>query len=347
MLLELTDVGLRYGAVTVLDGVDLNLQPGEIGCLLGASGCGKTSLLRAIAGLEPISAGVIRMDGRVLSAAGSTAAPETRGVGMVFQDLALLGHLNNRDNVALALHALPRAERRQQAEEWLVRVGLAGRGHHYPHQLSGGQQQRVALARALATQPRLLLLDEPFSALDAGLRESLAREVRDLLKEVGTTAIMVTHAQLEAFAFADRVGLMEAGTLQQWAPGYALYHRPINRSVASFVGEGVLVAAERRDARVHLPFGSLPSTGEDGPVEVLLRPDDVLHDDDSPIKARVVTRHFRGAMFLYRLALDSGETVLSLVPSHHDHPIGSRIGIRLDVAHVIAFPRPQSGAIDG
>lgn len=338
MSVDVQSVGLQYGADVVLRGISLTLNTGEIGCLLGASGCGKTSLLRAIAGLEPVTAGKILIDGQVLSAPGYQVAPEHRGIGMVFQDLALLGHLNSLDNVALGLHRQPRPQRRALAAEWLRRVGLAGRERAYPHQLSGGQQQRVALARALAAQPRLLLLDEPFSALDTALRDSLALEVRALLKQLGTTALMVTHAQQEAFAFADRIGVVQSGALLQWDRGYALYHRPADRDVADFIGEGVLLTAQRRGGRVHLPLGDLPSPGADGTVEVLLRPDDVIHDDDSPIKARVEARHFRGAVFLYQLRLASGEALLSLVPSHHDHAIGSDIGIRLELNHVIAYP---------
>ena len=337
MSLEVQAVGLRYDRTPILRGVSLTLAAGDIGCLLGPSGCGKTSLLRAIAGLEPITDGQIVVAGSTLSSAGHRVAPERRGIGMVFQDLALLGHLNSLDNVALGLHRLPRGQRRQQASQWLERVGLGDRARAYPHQLSGGQQQRVALARALAAQPRLLLLDEPFSALDTALRESLALEVRTLLKGLGTTALMVTHAQQEAFAFADRIGVMHDGALLQWDRGYALYHRPANRHVADFIGEGLLLRAQRREGRITLPLGELASAGPDGPVEVLLRPDDILHDDDSPLKARVEARYFRGAVFLYRLRLAGGEELQALVPSHHDHPIGCDIGIRLAMDHVIDY----------
>lgn len=338
MSLEVQSVSFRYEQTPVLHEVSLKLDSGEIGCLLGPSGGGKTSLLRAIAGLEPITAGHIVVAGQTLSSARHRVAPEQRGIGMVFQDLALLGHLNSVDNVALGLHRLPRKDRRGLATDWLEKVGLADRARAYPHQLSGGQQQRVALARALAAQPALLLLDEPFSALDTALRESLALDVRTLLKQLGTTALMVTHAQQEAFAFADRIGVMQGGRLLQWDRGYALYHRPVNRHVADFIGEGVLLAAQRQNGQVTLPLGRLTSLGPDGPVEVLLRPDDVIHDDSSPVKARVEARYFRGAVFLYRLRLETGERLQSLVPSHHDHAIGSDIGIRLEMDHVIAYP---------
>lgn len=339
MKLELQGVALAYDGEAVVHGIDLALAAGEIGCLLGPSGSGKTSVLRAIAGLEPLQRGEIHLGGQRLSAVGEQVAPDRRGVGMVFQDLALLGHLDVLGNVELGLHRLPRDERRRRAREWLQRVGLDAREQAYPHQLSGGQQQRVALARALAPQPRLLLLDEPFSALDARLREQLVPEIRALLKRLGMTALLVTHSQLEAFAFADRIGVMHDGRLRQWGSPYQLYHRPANRFVAHFIGEGVLLRAERAGAAIELPgLGQLPSAGEPGPLDVLLRPDDVVHDDASPLQAEVLARHFRGAEFLYRLRLDSGAVVLALVPSHHDHAIGSRIGIRLQADHVITFP---------
>jgi iron(III) transport system ATP-binding protein len=338
MELELQGVDLAYDGETVVHGVDLALAGGEIGCLLGPSGSGKTSVLRAIAGLEPLQRGVIQVGGHRLSTVAQVVPPEQRGVGMVFQDLALLGHLDVLGNVELGLHRLPRQERRERAREWLQRVELEGRERAYPHQLSGGQQQRVALARALAPQPRVLLLDEPFSALDARLREQLVPEIRGLLKRLGMTALLVTHSQLEAFAFADRIGVMHAGVLQQWGSPYQLYHRPANRFVAHFIGEGVLLPARRERDRIDLPgLGPLQSAGAQGALDVLLRPDDVVHDDASPVQAEVLARHFRGAEFLYRLRLDSGAVVLALVPSHHDHAIGSRIGVRLDAEHVITF----------
>ncbi|WP_395791172.1 ABC transporter ATP-binding protein [Aquimonas sp.] len=346
MQLELNDCAVGHNGFAVLSGVNLRLQQGEIGCLLGPSGAGKTTLLRAIAGFAPPYHGSIhsQLDGvpRLLSGDGVQLAPEARGIGMVFQDHALLPHLNALDNVRFGLFRLPRSEAAARARRMLDLVGLAGFEQRYPHELSGGQQQRVALARALAPQPGLVLLDEPFSSLDPDLREKLALDVRSALKAEGVGALLITHSQTEAFAMADRIGVVADGALQQWDSAYALYHRPANAIVARFVGEGAFVAAESLGGgRLLTPLGETTCSNSElvtgQRVRLLLRPDDVIHDDASPQQAEVVARAFRGADFLYSLKLDSGDRVLSLVPSHHDHAIGQRIGVRLDLEHVVVF----------
>ncbi len=349
--LEVRSIVHRYGRHTVVDGVGFQVEQGRIACLLGPSGCGKTTLLRCIAGFEELAEGEIRLQGAIVSRPGWRLPAEARRIGMVFQDYALFPHLTVRDNVAFGLHGRPAGERSNTAADMLRLVGLSDKAQKFPHELSGGQQQRVALARALAPNPELVLLDEPFSNLDVDLRERLSLEVRDILKSCGTTAILVTHDQREAFAMADEIGVMAEGQIQQWDTAYNLYHRPRNRFVADFIGEGVLVAGEvlnRRQVRVEL--GTLDSVAavdchglgcarceKDCRVEVLLRPDDVVHDDGSPVRAEVVHKAFRGAEILYTLALPSGHRMLSLVPSHHNHAIGEKIGIRLDVDHVVAF----------
>ncbi len=354
--LLLTGVVQRYGAHTVVDGIGFRLETGSIACLLGPSGCGKTTLLRCIAGFEDIAGGEIRIHGEPVSRPGSRVPPERRQVGMVFQDYALFPHLAVAANVAFGLDRASEAERRQRVDELLATVGLAGQGHKFPHELSGGQQQRVALARALAPRPQLVLLDEPFSNLDVDLRERLSIEVRDILKSEGMTAILVTHDQHEAFAMADEIGVMHEGRIQQWDSPYNLYHKPANRFVADFVGQGVFVPGNVLDARrVEIELGVLDSgvpvdcsqgcaaCGKGCGVEVLLRPDDVVHDDKSSQQAEVLHKAFRGADILYTLRLPSGAEVLSLVPSHHNHALGEKIGIRLDADHVIAFKTSARG----
>ncbi len=344
MWLQIDNVTVCYDRQEVLRDLSLALAPGEIGCLLGGSGTGKSTLLRAIAGFEPLASGSIALAGQVLSGPGANVPAHRRGIGMVFQDHALFPHLDVADNIAFGLRGLPQPQRQQRVADLLAMVGLPDCARRFPHELSGGQQQRIALARALAPQPSLVLLDEPFASLDTELRQRLAMDVRDLLKCHNTAALLVTHDQQEAFAMADRVGLLADGVLQQWDTPYALYHEPANRIVADFVGEGVLLPAALLSERcLQLPLGEfcrlhdLPAASG-GKVDVLVRPDDVVHDDASPVRALVVGKQFRGADFLYTLQLDDGTQVLSLVPSHHDHAMGEAIGIRVEFDHLIAFP---------
>ena len=355
VLLEVRALRQAYAAHLVVRGLSFTLPRGAIGCLLGPSGCGKTTVLRCIAGFEPVAGGEILLDGRVVSAVGLTVPPEERRIGMVFQDHALFPHLPVAENIGFGLHRVRRPERARRVAELVATVGLDGLAHKYPHELSGGQQQRVALARALAPQPDLLLLDEPFSNLDIDLRERLSLEVRDIIKRTRTTAILVTHDQQEAFAIADEIGVMHDGRIEQWDSAYNLYHRPANRVIADFVGQGVfLPGAVRNPHQVEIELGLLngeiphqceigcDACGKGCQVEVLLRPDDIIHDDASALQAEVVHKAFRGAEILYTLKLASGRKVLALVPSHHNHALGESIGIRLDVDHVVAFAPGES-----
>jgi iron(III) transport system ATP-binding protein len=362
MFLSLQHVAVRYARSTArrdaVQGVSLGLAAGQIGVLIGPSGCGKTSLLRAVAGLERCSAGRVAIANETLSdaASGVHVPAEDRRIGMVFQDYALFPHLSVQDNVAFGVHHLPRAERTARVQQVLELVGLAHAAQRPPHQLSGGQQQRVALARALAPRPRLLLLDEPFSSLDVDLRERLAQEVRAILKESGTTALLVTHDQLEAFAVGDLIGVMNQGRLEQWDDAYTLYHRPVSRFVAQFIGHGVFAPAQivacSHGPCVHTPVGEindvagcpLPEAYPDGDCDVLLRADDIVHDDASPVRALIERKAFRGSEFLLTLRLESGEQVMAHVPSHHDHHVGEWIGIRAVVDHVVTFPRLAAAA---
>ncbi|HSH08511.1 MAG TPA: ABC transporter ATP-binding protein [Burkholderiales bacterium] len=350
LLLEIDDLHLAYGANEVVHGLSFSLARGTIGCLLGPSGCGKTTVLRCIAGFEPPRRGEVRLNGERVSAPGRIVPPERRRIGMVFQDFALFPHLSVAQNIAFGLRSWPAPARSARVRELAELVRLGASVEQYPHELSGGQQQRVALARALAPRPDLLLLDEPFSNLDVELREQLSVEVRDIIKASGATAVLVTHDQQEAFAMADEIGVMNEGCIAQWDTPYALYHEPVNRFVADFVGQGVFLPARVLNAhRVEIELGVLdgdvPAACQQGcdncgrgcMADVLLRPDDIVHDDASSMKAEVVKKAFRGADILYTLRLESGRTVLALVPSHHNHAIGERIGIRLDVDHVVAF----------
>ncbi|MBM3564964.1 MAG: ABC transporter ATP-binding protein [Alphaproteobacteria bacterium] len=348
--LEIQGVTVAYDGVPAVREVSLTLPAGSISCLLGPSGCGKTSLLRAIAGFEPVAAGKIRLAGRTVSTPDETVPPELRNVGMVFQDFALFPHLPVRENIGFGLRAWGAAARAERIEELLDLIGLAPAAAAYPHQLSGGQQQRVALARAMAPRPGILLMDEPFSSIDAELREQLAGEVRAMLLRDDMTAILVTHDQNEAFAMTDRVAVFGEGRLQQWDSAYRIYHEPANRFVADFIGQGALLPGEilgpdRVGTELGVVVGAVPAGCAAGSrVLVLVRPDDVIHDDNAPTHLEVVKRTFRGANYLYTLQLPSGRQIFSLVSSHHDHAVGSRIGVRLGLEHLAVFPVPAEGA---
>ncbi len=356
-LLALNGVRIAYDEVEVVRRLSFTLKRGSFGCLLGSSGCGKTTVLRAVAGFESVSEGEILINGVCASGPDTLLPPERRRIGMVFQDYALFPHLSVARNVAFGIQHLPKAERVRRVEKLVGIVGLEGHGDKYPHELSGGQQQRVALARALAPMPDLVLLDEPFSNLDVDLRERLGHELRDIIKRNGFTALLVTHDQNEAFAIADEIGVMNAGHIEQWDTPYNLYHRPATRFVADFIGHGAFVPGtvlrpDQVSIELGLLNGSVPpacmlgcgACGKGCQVDVLLRPDDIVHDEASETRAEVVHKAFRGADILYTLQLDSGRKVVALVASHNNHAIGERIGIRLEVDHIVAFAPASAGA---
>lgn len=343
-VLQIENVSMSYSDKEVVKDLFLTLHKGQIGCLLGESGCGKTTLLRTIAGFEKVRAGSVVLNGQTVSSTGQQLPPAKRNIGMVFQDYALFPHLSVYENVAFGLKNLPKEARGQRVNETLTMVGLQEVDSKYPHELSGGQQQRVALARALAMRPRLLLMDEPFSNLDVSLRERLSMEVRAILKKCNTTALFVTHNQQEAFALADVIGVMDGGRLQQWDTGYNLYHKPRNTFVAGFVGEGSLLkAACLPQGGVATALGVLNRGGADHGVPenfegvILIRPEDILHDDQSDLKAEVVRRTFRGPNIIYDLRLANNEILQALVPSYCDHRQGEKIGIRHHIRHMVLF----------
>ena len=345
--LELKDLSVNLEDNPIVKNVSLCLAEGQIGCLLGPSGCGKTTLLRAVAGfLQPIG-GEVRIANSLVSDVTAVLPVEKRQVGMVFQDHALFPHLTVRDNIAFGLDSSSRNQKDRRIGQLAELLGISTHLDTYPHKLSGGQQQRVAVARAIAPSPRILLLDEPFASLDVLLREQIAREIRQVLRHEEITTLLVSHNQHEAFAMADVIGVMREGRLVQWSTAFDLYHEPATPYVADFVGEGVLLEGRIRDDRsVETCLGTLSDGSRHGfqagaSVRVLLRPDDVVLDDDSALTAEVAERLFRGANFLYTLILDNGSRVLSLVPSHHEHPVGTRIGIRIEPDHVVVFPENQ------
>jgi len=342
-LLSIQNIACQYGNHLVVHDFNLNIQRGDICCLLGPSGCGKTTVLRAIAGFQPITHGRIELDKRNISTAKDMLAPEHRNIGMVFQDYALFPHLSVCENITYGLQAMDADAKEDICQEMLALVKLPELGERYPHELSGGQQQRVALARALAPNPSVLLMDEPFSSLDVDLRRNLAVEVRDILKSRNITAVMVTHDQEEAFAFADKIGVLNQGGIEQWAPPFDLYHEPATRFVANFIGQGAFIPGHILDgSTVATEIGMIQGNRcydwlPDTPVEVLLRPDDIIHEETSIKRAEITHKVFAGTSSLYTLKLPTGSEVVAAFPSHHDYQIGDLVGINIEADHLIAF----------
>jgi putative spermidine/putrescine transport system ATP-binding protein len=340
--LELKTISRSYGAVRALDGLDLTLAPGELVALLGPSGCGKTTALRIVAGFERPDAGQVRLDGADITALSAAK----RDMGMVFQSYSLFPHLTAAENVAfgLRLRKVAAGERGNRVAELLDLVGISGLDSRYPHQLSGGQQQRVALARALAVRPRVLLLDEPLSALDAKVRNQLREEIRRVQLDLGITTLFVTHDQEEALSMADRVAVMRSGRLEQCAAPSALYERPATAFVAEFVGtmnhlQGTMADSDLVEvAGRRLPVdGERPAAGTK--VRVLLRPEaiDLLAGEDEAAQdaglpqafgsVRVAT--FLGSITRITVALDDGTEVKADLPSHRasQFPAGARVRV--------------------
>jgi iron(III) transport system ATP-binding protein len=343
--LKLTNVSVGYDGDAVVKNASFQLMEGQIGCLLGPSGCGKSTLLRAIAGFESLMTGEICVDDQVISSQAISVNPEHRHIGMVFQDIALFPHLTIAQNIAFGLSAWPKEVAQQRVMYLLDLVGLTGFQARYPHSLSGGQQQRVALARAIAPKPKLLLMDEPFSGLDAKLREELVPDIRAILQHEKMSALLVTHDQMEAFAMADQVSVMDAGVVHQTGSPYQIYHRPETRFVASFIGHGdFLPATVCGPDCVHSDLGNIRGELHHGfadhaLVDLLVRPDDILHDDDSEFVGVIVSKWFRGSHFLYRVKLSSGKVVYCFASSHHNHAVGQEIGLSVHLDHLVMFQR--------
>ncbi|MEU8579273.1 ABC transporter ATP-binding protein [Streptomyces abikoensis] len=341
---ELRDLRRTFGTTLALDGLDLTARPGELLALLGPSGCGKTTALRILAGFEHPDSGQILVDGQDI-----TAVPaHRRDAGMVFQSYSLFPHLNALDNVAfgMRMRKVPTDRRRERAAELLDLVGLPDKGDRYPHQLSGGQQQRIALARALALRPRVLLLDEPLSALDAKVRLTLREEIRRVQQELGITTVFVTHDQEEALSMADRVAVMRGGRMEQCATPAELYGRPATAFVAEFVGTMSRITARTAgDGTVEVLGRRLPVDGEvpEGPeVDVLVRPEAVRVTAEETGEARVTATSFLGAVTRLTVTLPDGTAVKADLPTHDAAALtpGAAVTLSLPDRPVLAAARP-------
>jgi putative spermidine/putrescine transport system ATP-binding protein len=333
---RLEDLRRRYANTTALDGLTLTLAPGELVALLGPSGCGKTTALRLVAGLEQADGGRVVIGGKEVT----NVPASKRDVGMVFQAYSLFPHMTALQNVAfgMQLHRVGSSERMRRAGEMLELVGLSAHANKYAHQLSGGQQQRVALARALAIRPKVLLLDEPLSALDAKVRARLRDEIRRVQLEVGITTLFVTHDQEEALAIADRVGVMQAGRLEQLDVPTTVYSRPATPFVSEFVGLSNRLAGTVKGGMVEVRGMRIPlvqSDVADGPATALVRPEAIsLVSDgdirDGPLVGTVIAVAFLGAVS--RVSVDLGDvTVLAQLPTSaaSSHPAGSKVRLAL------------------
>jgi iron(III) transport system ATP-binding protein len=341
-LLSLEQVTKYYPSQTLpaVDHLSLELEKGEILALIGPSGCGKTTTLRLIAGFERPDAGSVEIDSKTMAHGQVFVPPEQRGVGVVFQEYTLFPHLTVEDNILFGLRKLRAQERTQRLGEMLEMVGLAAFAGRYPHELSGGQQQRVALARALAPRPAILLMDEPFSNLDADLRTHMLHEVYLILRELGTTAVFVTHDHEEAFMVADRVGVLNGGRLEQLSRPEELYHLPATRFVAHFVGKANFLPGQVTGADIETEIGTFPNSLDFPPganVEVMVRPHHIELQPDPMGHGTVISRRFLGVHTLVVVQLPSGLTLQSYQSSTLMLQARERVRIVATPCHIVAF----------
>jgi iron(III) transport system ATP-binding protein len=329
--LVLEGVGKRYGSTVAAESVDLTAAPGELVTLIGPSGCGKSTTLRLVAGLERPDTGTIRIAGEVVADGGRFQQPEHRRVGLVFQDHALFPHLTVARNVAFGLDKMARAQREARVREVLDLVRLGHLAARYPHELSGGEQQRVALARALAPRPAVVLMDEPFSSLDESLRAQVRADTVAVLRETGTTAMLVTHDQTEALSAGDRVVVMRRGRIEQADTPERVFERPTSRFVSSFMGDADFLPAHVHDALLTCEIGvvsTVPGWADtDVEVDVVLRPHEVGLAVDPSSAARVVAVEYHGAFVLHTVRLASGATLRSWQPHAVRHPVGTAVAV--------------------
>ena len=349
-LIECVDVMKRFGDVVAVDGVSFRLMPGEALSILGASGCGKTTLLRLIAGFEALDGGQLRLRPNLVSDAAHHIPPERRSIGMVFQEYALFPHLTVAQNIAFGLHGLARTERQRRTQDALDLVRLSALGGRYPHELSGGQQQRVALARALAPSPIAVLLDEPFSNLDTSLRQDVRLEVESILRNRNIAAIFVTHDREEAFAFAERIGVMRDGRLEQVDTPDALYRMPVSAEVARIVGDCDFLAGVARGDMAETAMGRLPFQCVDGrqtdgaAVMLMVRPQDLAVEASADGDCTISAVEYRGGETMLTVELPGSERLRCRQLGYSALTRGARVALtaRAGTEFVAFAPPPHS-----
>ena len=340
--LNLQSVKIALDSKVILDDVNLKIDTGEIVSLMGSSASGKTSLIRSIAGFHNITSGMIQIDGQIVDDSISRSDVAMRNVGVIFQDLALFPHLTVRENICFGLNNIDSAKQQNRAKKLEDLLSIENITDRYPNQISGGQQQRVAIARAIAPKPNLLLLDEPFSALDYELKDNLMNDIMKLIKSENITAILITHSAEEAFKMSDKIAFISNNTITQFANPYDMYHRPNSKEIANFFGISSYITAKITDSS-HINcilgdfVGMVDQYNKDDKVELLIRPDDIIHDDNSLFSAKVTEKTFRGSDFLYELELKDGQKIFCYAPSHHNHQVNEVIGIKLDLDHLVIF----------